>query len=66
MLEKYTFDSDYEANEFFKKNPYLFLVKFVVNGTKQHYIITRDRKTGDRIHLKTDSITENGGCVRNG
>ena len=66
MLEKYTFRSDEEANAFFRENPYIFLVKFIVNGTWQHYIITRDRKTGDRIHLKTDSITQNGGGVRNG
>ena len=66
MLEKYTFNSDDEVNEFFRKNPYLFLVKFVVNGSKQHYIITRNRNLGERVHLKTDSITQNGGGVQNG
>jgi len=65
VLEKYTFKNDSEANQFFHDNPYLFLVKFVVNGNLQHYIITRDRKLGDRVHMKTDSITPSGGGVRN-
>lgn len=66
MLEKYTFNSDKEANVFFRENPYVFLVKFVVNGGKQHYIITRNRSLSERIHLQTDSKTINGGGVRNG
>jgi hypothetical protein len=66
MLEKFTFDSDADANKFFRENPYVFLVKFVVNGNKQHYIITRNRNLGERVHLKTEFTTQNGGGVRNG
>ena len=65
MLEKYTFRSDAEANAFFRENPYIFLVKFIVNGTWQHYIITRNRNLGERVHLKTDTPTGNGGGVKN-
>ena len=65
MLEIYTFKNDDEANEFFRKNPYIFVVKFVANGNLQHYLITRNRNVFNSTHLQTEVKTVNGSAVRN-
>ena len=52
MLEKVTFTTDDEVNKFFRQNPGIYIVKFIVTGGKQHIIYTKDKQLRGKDHMQ--------------
>lgn len=51
MLEKHTFDSDEETNAYFRANPDAYIIKMVITGGRQHFVISKNKKVIGRDHL---------------